>query len=118
MSENSNIPFNAQPPDFKASVRLLTAEEGGRNSEVVVGYRPQVWFDLPIKEIYCTSGSWQKMDKEKLFPGDVAEIEIALLAKGFYKNQLFSGLKFQLTEGSVQIGTGEILEVYNHELKA
>ena len=118
MSENSNIPFNAQAPDFKARVRLLTAEEGGRNNEAGVGYRPQIWFDLQIEGISCTSGSWQKIDKEKVFPGDVAEIEIALLSRGFYKNQFFVGLRFQLTEGSIQIGTGEILEIYNNALKA
>ncbi len=104
--------------DFKALVRLLTTEESGLNKPVRIGYRPLVWFDLSIKGISSTSGSWQKMEKEILFPGEIAQVEIAILVTTFYKNKLFVGLKFRLTEGSRLIGEGEILEIYNKELEA
>lgn len=115
MSKNS---FAEQAPDFSAHIQLLSTEDGGRDRPALLGYRPIVWFELLIPGISSTSGSWQKMDRLEIFPGETSEIEIALLAKDFYKNQLFPGLKFRLTEGAKLIGTGEILEILNPELKA
>ena len=118
MKEEPNVPFDKWLADFNAKVRLLTPEEGGRKTPARTGYRPQVWFETETLSDTCTSGSWQNMSKEKLFPGDIAEIEIAVLAKEFCKNKLFAGLKFRLTEGPTQIGEGEILEIFNKELLA
>lgn len=115
MSKSS---FAAQAPDFKAQVKLLSLEDGGLDRPFWIGYRPIIRFEIQVPGISSTSGSWQKMDREAIFPGETSEIEIALLAKDFYKNQLFPGLKFQFTEGSRLIGTGEILEIFNPELKA
>ena len=116
--QESKLPFDQWPADFKASVRLLTAEEGGRKTPGHVGYRPQVYFEIEEMNGTCTSGSWQKMDIGQLFPGETTDIEIALLNKRFCQNKLFAGLKIRLMEGPVQIGTGEILEIYNQELSA
>jgi elongation factor Tu len=116
--QESKLPFDKWPADFKARVRLLTAEEGGRRTPGHIGYRPQVWFEIDSLNHACTSGSWQKMDKDNLFPGETAEIEIAILAKELCKNNLFPNLKFRLTEGLMKIGEGEILEIYNQELVA
>lgn len=112
-----SIPFDKCPADFKAKVRLLTAEEGGRKTPGHLGYRPLVYFEDEALNRAGTSGSWQKMDRDKLFPGETAEIDIAILGKEFCRNKLFVGLKFRLMEGSVQIGAGEILEISNEELR-
>lgn len=111
-----NIPFDKWPADFKAKVRLLTAEEGGRKTPGHIGYRPLVYFETEALKWAGTSGSWQKMDRDKLFPGETTKIDIAILGKEFCRNKLFTGLKFRLTEGSTKIGEGEILEIYNREL--
>jgi len=117
MQEESNIPFDQWPADFRAKVRLLTAKEGGRKTPGHIGYRPQVWFETDWLR-NGTSGSWQKMNRDKLLPGETAEIEIAILAKELCKNNLFPGLRFRLTEGATKIGEGEILEIFNKELLA
>ena len=115
MSKNS---FATQAPDFKAQIKLLSVEDGGLDRPFWPGYRPIIWFEIQVPGISSTSGAWQKMDRDAIFPGETSEIEIAIFAKDFYKNQLFPGLKFQCTEGSRLIGTGEILEIFNLELKA
>jgi translation elongation factor EF-Tu-like GTPase len=117
MKQESNIPFDKAPADFKAKVRLLTAEEGGRKTPAHIGYRPQVYFETEALNRATTSGSWQKMNRDQLFPGETAEIEIAILGKEFCRNKLFVGLKFRLMEGVTQIGAGEILEICNEELR-
>lgn len=58
------------------------------------------------------------MEHEKLYPGETADVDIALLSKELCRQKLFPGLKIRLAEGSVIIGTGEILEVYNPNLLA
>ncbi len=116
MREEQSIPFDKWPADFKAKVRLLTAEEGGRKTPGHIGYRPLVYFETDWPH-NGTSGSWQKMDRDKLFPGETAEIDIAILGKEFCRNKLFTGLKLRLAEGSKKIGEGEILEIYNEELR-
>lgn len=113
-----NLPFNQWPADFRARIRLLKAAEGGRSTPAQPGYRPQVHFETAPLHGTCTSGSWQKMEHEKLYPGETADVDIALLSKELCRQKLFPGLKIRLAEGSVIIGTGEILEVYNPNLLA
>jgi elongation factor Tu len=116
--QTPQLPFDQWPADFRASVRLLTAAEGGRSTPAHPGYRPQVYFETAPLQGTCTSGSWQKMEQEKLFPGETADIDIAVLGKEMCRQKLFPGLKIRLAEGSTTIGTGEILEVYNPDLLA
>lgn len=117
MINTPQIPLTHQPADFLAKVYLLSPEEGGRSLPVSIGYRPQIYFNINVEKITCTSGSWQKMGTDKLLPGQSTEIEIAILAKEYYKNSLAVGMKFPLKEGSVKIAEGVILEIYNKELE-
>lgn len=114
----SKLPFDQWPADFKARVRLLTTAEGGRSTPGHLGYRPQVYFETPLLNKTCTSGSWQKMAQEKLFPGETADIDIAVLGKHLCHQKLFPGMKIRLAEGPRLVGTGEILEVYNPDFLA
>jgi len=116
--QTPSLPFHQWPADFSARVRLLNAAEGGRSTPAHPGYRPQVHFETASLQGTCTSGSWQKMEQEKLYPGETADIDIAVLSKELCRQKLFPGLKIHLAEGSVVIGTGEILEVYNPDLLA
>jgi elongation factor Tu len=116
MIERSDQSFQDQAPDFRARVYLLTTEDGGRKGPAGAGYRPQVYFEIQVEGITGTSGSWQELATEQVFPGETAEIGISILAKAPFSNKLFVGLKFLLKEGSVTIGTGEILEIYNQAL--
>ena len=118
MKEDTGLPFDQWPADFRAKVYLVTPESGGRKTPARTGYRPQVWFEKEGLDNTCTSGSWQKMNKENLEPGESAEIEIALLNRELNRHKLSVGLTFKLTEGVTLIGKGEILEIFNESLRA
>ena len=101
-------------PDFVAKVTYLTMEEGGRKIYVVSGYRPQVKF--PGKK-ELTSGEQLFIDKEKVFPGESVTAEIRVLSKHFFKNYLFVGQRFEVSEAYHIVGHGEIVEIINPDLK-
>ena len=100
-------------PDFIAKVNYLTTEEGGRKGYASSGYRPHVKFD-GRKEL--TSGEQLFVEKEKVFPGEIAIAEMRILWKEAFKNSLHVGHKFEFSEGSRLIGRGEIIEILNPDL--
>lgn len=102
-------------PDFIAKLHYLTTKEGGRSTPAFSGYRPQVKF--PFSEMQ-TSGQQIFIDKEEVYPGDNVNAEITIISVEYYKKRLYPGLQFEFREGSKIIGTGEIIEVLNKELKS
>ncbi len=64
-----------------------------------------------------TSGQQIFLDKDEVYPGDTVTAEITILSPDLFLNQLDEGQEFDFREGSVIIGTGEILEVVNEKLK-
>jgi elongation factor Tu len=101
-------------PDFIARLKYRTTEEGGRRTPAHSKYRPAVKF--PFSEM-MTSGQQIFLDKDEVYPGDTVTAEITILSPDLFLNQLDEGQEFDFREGSVIIGTGEILEVVNEKLK-
>lgn len=101
-------------PDFVAKITYLTTEEGGRKGYASSGYRPHVKFD-GRKEL--TSGEQLFVDKDKVFPGDIVIAEIRISGRDIFKNYLFRGQHFEIGEGPIVVGHGEVLEIINPELK-
>ena len=89
--------------NFKASVYVLTKDEGGRHTPFFNGYRPQFYFrttdvtgivDLP-------SGV------EMVMPGDNVEMTVELIAPV----ALEKGTKFSIREGGRTVGSGVVAEI-------
>ena len=89
--------------NFKASVYVLTKDEGGRHTPFFNGYRPQFYFrttdvtgvvDLP-------SGV------EMVMPGDNVEMTVELIAPVALEN----GTKFSIREGGRTVGAGVVSEI-------
>ncbi|MDH5647882.1 MAG: elongation factor Tu [Anaplasmataceae bacterium] len=87
---------------FKASVYLLTKEEGGRSTPVVSGYRPQ--FYLRTTDV---TGSITLIGADMAMPGENIEAEVTLISPVAIEK----GLKFAMREGGRTIGAGVVSEI-------
>ncbi len=102
-------------PDFIANLKYRTAEEGGRKTAAISGYRPDIKF--PFDEM-LTCGFQTFIGQEKVLPGESVKAEIKIIAAEYFKGQLYENLEFDFREGQNIIGTGKISEIINQNLKA
>ena len=102
-------------PDFIAILKYRTAEEGGRKTAAITGYRPDIKF--PFDKM-LTCGFQTFIGQEKVYPGESVKAEIKINASEYFKGQLYENLEFDFREGQHIIGTGKILEIINPNLKA
>jgi hypothetical protein len=101
-------------PDFIADLKYKSTEEGGRMGYAASGYRPHIRFPFSKN---MTSGEQIFWDKEKVYPGETTRAQIRILDHVTFKNSLTNGMKFEFCEGPRVVGTGEIVEIKNEELK-
>ena len=96
---------------FKANLYLHTAEEGGRHSPIMDGYKPSkikmsdidiVTSDITIKFIG---------DREMLLPGETAEVYFILGSK----IPLRVGMTFDILEGTAIVGDGMVSGLVEEE---
>ncbi len=88
---------------FKATVYILSKEDGGRHKPFFDGYRPQFYFRTTDVTGVIKLGSSDKM----VMPGDNTEIEVELISN----IAMEKGLKFAMREGSRTIGAGSVTEI-------
>ncbi len=88
---------------FKASVYVLTKEEGGRHTPFFTGYRPQFYFRTTdvTGTVQMTEGV------EMVMPGDNVGLEIELIMPIAMEKEL----RFAIREGGRTVGAGVITEV-------
>lgn len=114
----TNIPmtetFTTKKADFIAELKYLTTVEGGRQTPVFSGYRPQVKFEFAEMQ---TSGQQTFLNKETVYPGDTVTAEVRILSVEHFANSLMEGMTFEFMEGSRIIGTGKIISIVNDNLK-
>jgi translation elongation factor EF-Tu-like GTPase len=91
--------------DVIANIHLLRADEGGRQSFIFSGYRPNIRF---ADDVYV-DGAITFSDREKVFPGDKCQVKIRFPKPEFVKEYLTVGTSFDINEGSHKVGEGEIL---------
>ncbi len=88
---------------FKASVYVLTKEEGGRHTPFFKGYRPQFYF----RTTDVTGTAQLPEGVEMAMPGDNVELVIELITPVAMEKEL----RFAIREGGRTVGAGVISEI-------
>ena len=88
---------------FKATVYVLSKEEGGRHTPFFTNYRPQFYFRTTdvTGEVILPEGV------EMVMPGDNVEVTVNLIAPVALEN----GTKFSIREGGRTVGSGVVSEI-------
>ncbi len=88
---------------FKASVYVLTKEEGGRHTPFFSNYRPQFYF----RTTDVTGVIELPQGVEMVMPGDNVDMTVDLIAPIALEN----GTKFSIREGGRTVGAGVVSEI-------
>ncbi len=88
---------------FKASVYVLTKEEGGRHTPFFKGYRPQFYF----RTTDVTGTAELPAGVEMCMPGDNVNLEVDLIIPVAMEKEL----RFAIREGGRTVGAGVISEI-------
>lgn len=98
----------------KAKITMKTTEDGGRNTAIKTGYRPNHVF----KQI---DGKWEQSymgyicfdDSEFIYPGETRIVTVKFLACMPIETNLNIGRTWYIYEGANLVGSGEILDFIN-----
>jgi translation elongation factor EF-Tu-like GTPase len=100
--------MNGTGPDVEAELTFLTTEEGGRQSFVLSGYRPQFFYGgedhVAIQEF---------LGKERVYPGESVTIHVHLLHPELLYRRMRLGDSFTLREGLRVVAKGRITRILN-----
>ena len=88
---------------FKATVYVLSKEEGGRHTPFMTNYRPQFYFRTTV----VTGVIELPEGVEMVMPGDNVEMTVELIAPIAIEN----GTKFSIREGGRTVGAGNVSEI-------
>ena len=88
---------------FKASVYVLSKEEGGRHTPFFSNYRPQFYF----RTTDVTGVIQLPEGTEMVMPGDNVEMTVELIAPVAIEQ----GTKFSIREGGRTVGAGNVSEI-------
>ena len=88
---------------FKASVYVLSKEEGGRHTPFMTNYLPQFYF----RTTDVTGVIELPEGVEMVMPGDNVEMTVELIAPIAIEN----GTKFSIREGGRTVGAGNVSEI-------
>jgi elongation factor Tu len=99
-------PGSITPHDrFRASVYLLSREEGGRHTPIFTGYRPQFYFRTTD-----VTGAVNLPDGVDMgMPGDLVEVEVGLQVDS--PIAMDEGLRFAIREGGRTVGSGTVTRI-------
>ena len=88
---------------FKATVYVLSKEEGGRHTPFFNNYRPQFYF----RTTDVTGVISLPAGTEMVMPGDNVDIDVELI----HSIALEQGTKFSIREGGRTVGAGNVTEI-------
>ena len=88
---------------FKASVYVLSKEEGGRHTPFFSNYRPQFYF----RTTDVTGVIELPQEKEMVMPGENVDMTVELITPIALEN----GTKFSIREGGRTVGAGVVSEI-------
>lgn len=90
---------------------LIKLHKGTRKTPIKSGYTPD--FDFIKKTL--TGGCIILLDRELMFPGEMAEVEIRFLYQEFLGKDFSIGTKLFFYEGQIQTGEGEVKSIIQWE---
>jgi elongation factor Tu len=90
---------------FRASVYVLSKEEGGRHTPFFTGYRPQFYF----RTTDVTGTAELPPGVEMCLPGD--RVELAVELKADSPIAMDEGLRFAIREGGRTVGSGLVTQI-------
>jgi translation elongation factor EF-Tu-like GTPase len=96
-----------RPPDIEAEIMFIPAEQGGRNSAAITGYRPSHDFgsggmlDAAHEYIGCQS----------VAPGQTTRANMWFLAPLYQEDSLCPGMEFTVREGERVVGYGIVIKI-------
>lgn len=96
-----------QGTKFEAEIYALTKEEGGRHKPFMSNYRPQFF----LRTADVTGALMLKEGTEMVMPGDNTTVEVELIAP----ISLQPGLRFNMREGGMTVGTGIVSKVLDEK---
>ena len=88
---------------FKATVYVLSKDEGGRHSPFFNGYRPQFYF----RTTDITGTVTLPADKQMVMPGDNVELTVELI----HPIAMEKGLRLAIREGGKTVASGQVTEI-------
>ncbi|NBQ64969.1 MAG: elongation factor Tu, partial [Verrucomicrobia bacterium] len=91
---------------FKATVYVLSKDEGGRHTPFFNGYRPQFYFRT-TDVTGVTGVVTLKQGVEMVMPGDNVDIEVELITPIAMEKQI----RFAIREGGKTVGAGRVTEI-------
>lgn len=101
------------PKDIEAEIYFLTPQEGGRETPVFNGYRPQFYYnenDWDAQHIYP--------DVEQVNPGDTVRVYLGFLSPKEHLGKVHVGMEFLIREGARTVGKGVITKIIELEQSA
>ena len=101
-------------PDFIALVTYDPPALGGRTSPVISGCQPVITFR---ETGYSTPAENTLTDREKISPGETAEVHITMSVIDIFNNALLVGQKFEIYEPPRLVGRGVIKHIVNKNLE-
>ncbi len=109
-------------PDFEAKIRLLTKQEGGRNSLPFQGYRSN--FIYEGEDPHIQYSIWPEFLDANKMPIPIKEFITSnecfanfyifdkITKESIHRGKIIVGVKFNMMEGARIIGKGTVTQVY------
>ena len=101
-------------PDFIAMVTYALPGQGGRSTPVHSGYQPVIRFNGTG---YATKAENVFTDREQLYLGETAEVNITMMSIELPDNSLLVGQRFDIYEPPRLVGSGIIKQIVNKNLE-
>jgi translation elongation factor EF-Tu-like GTPase len=96
----------------KAKLKLKTTDEGGRQSGIQTGYRPNHVFEYSNKDnLMITCIGEITFSKERIQPGDEEIVTVTFMRDQPIDRYMNAGQKWWIHEGRRLVGEAELLEV-------
>lgn len=102
--------YGPREPDLEAEVYLLTTEEGGRQSGVTSGYRPDHHFGREDPD-ELNGAQHEYPDGGALGLGETKRALLWLLVPEENEGRLYEGMEFSAREGARVVARGRITRV-------
>jgi elongation factor Tu len=91
---------------IEAEIHFLAPEEGGRQTPIRCGYRPQFYYEgRDWDAIYDYPG------RQEVKPGETVMALLSFLSPDQHRGRVRPGLTFEVREGPRVVGTGKVLRV-------